>query len=276
MAENGRNFDSDRTLLMGVLNVTPDSFSDGGRYLDPGRAVERGLEMVAEGADIVDIGGESTRPGAGTVSERVELERVLPVIESLASRTDVPLSVDTRKPAVARRCVEAGAAVINDVEGLRDPDMVEVAAELGASVVVMHMRGTPATMQRDTAYADVVWEIREYLEARVAVARRAGIAEIAVDPGLGFGKSARQNFEVLARLREIADLGLPVLIGPSRKSFLGSLPSALPPEERLEGSLAAVAAGVMNGAGVVRVHDVSPCRRVLDVLDAVREESVAG
>ena len=276
MAENGRTFDSDRTLLMGVLNVTPDSFSDGGQYLDPGRAVERGLEMVANGADIVDVGGESTRPGAGTVSESAELERVLPVIESLASRTDVPLSVDTRKSAVARRCVEAGAAVINDVEGLRDPAMVEVAAELGASVVVMHMRGTPATMQRDTAYADVVTEIRDYLEARVAVARRAGIAEIAVDPGLGFGKSARQNFEILARLREIADLGLPVLIGPSRKSFLGSLPSALPPEERLEGSLAAVAAGVMNGAAVVRVHDVRPCRRVLDVLDAVREESVAG
>lgn len=255
---------------MGVLNVTPDSFSDGGRYMDPGRAVERGLEMAAEGADIVDVGGESTRPGAAPVSEEAEVRRVLPVIESLASRTEVPISVDTRKAAVARRCLLAGAAVLNDVGGLRDPAMAETAAELGASVVVMHMRGTPATMQRDTAYSDVVGEIRDYLEARADLARRSGIDEIAVDPGLGFGKSPQQNFEILAGLRTIVGIGLPVLIGPSRKSFLGSLPGALPPGERLEGTLAAVAAGVMRGAKVVRVHDVGPCRRVLDVLDAVK------
>ncbi len=261
---------------MGVLNVTPDSFSDGGRYLDPGRAVERGLQMIAEGADLLDVGGESTRPGAIPVSEETEIGRVLPVIESLASAADVPICIDTRKPTVARRCIEGGAAVVNDVGGLRDPAMVEVAAELRASVVVMHMRGTPQTMQRDTVYTDVVTEVRDYLSARALLARRAGIEEIAVDPGLGFGKSPRQNFEILARLRAVAQLGFPVLIGPSRKSFLGSLPSRLPTHERLEGTLAAVAAGVLNGAAIVRVHDVKPCRRVLEVVDAVREVSVEG
>ncbi len=271
-----RCFSASRTLLMGILNVTPDSFSDGGLYLDRRRAIERGIEMAGEGADIVDVGGESTRPGSAPVGEAEELRRVLPVVEALGRRIEVPISVDTQKPAVARRCLEAGAVILNDVGGLRDSAMAEVAAESGASVVLMHMRGTPATMQADTTYGDAVSEIRDFLEERARMARRAGIREIAVDPGLGFGKSARQNFEILGRLEAIADLGYPVLIGPSRKSFLGSLPGALTAGERLEGTLAAVAAGVLNGARIVRVHDVRPCRRVLEVLDAVTEAARAG
>lgn len=261
---------------MGILNVTPDSFSDGGDYLDPGMAVRRGLEMVAEGADFIDVGGESTRPGSAAISESEELRRVLPVVQEMAAHAGVPISIDTQKPGVARRCMQAGAVILNDIGGLRNPAMVEVPAEFGAAVVVMHMRGTPSTMQRDTDYADLVMDIREYLERRAAVARRAGVEEVAVDPGLGFGKTARQNFAILAELRRFEDTGYPVLIGPSRKSFLGSLPSRLPTSERLEGTLAAVAAGVMNGARIVRVHDVRPCRRVLEVLDAVAEAGDAG
>ena len=186
---------------MGVLNVTPDSFSDGGCYLDPDLAVDRGLEMVSEGADILDVGGESTRPGAADVSEDAELGRVLPVVERVAAHTDVPVSIDTRKARVARLCVQRGAAIINDVSGLRDPAMVRVAAETGASVVLMHMRGTPATMQGNTEYEDVVLDVCAYLGSQAQAADRAGVREIAVDPGLGFGKTARQNFEILGRLR---------------------------------------------------------------------------
>lgn len=256
---------------MGVLNVTPDSFADGGRFLNAARAVRRGLEMVANGADMIDVGGESTRPGSSPVSEAEELRRVMPVLEGLVSRTEVPISIDTQKPGVARRCVRAGTAILNDIRGFRDPEMIEVAADSGASVILMHMRGKPATMQRDTSYADVVPEVAAFLGRQAAIVRQAGITEIAVDPGIGFGKSARQNFEIVARLREIAALGFPVLVGPSRKSFLGSLPSRLPVEERLEGTLAAAAAAAMNGARIVRVHNVRPCKRVLEVVDAIKE-----
>ena len=261
---------------MGILNITPDSFSDGGCYLDASRAVERGLAMVAEGADLIDIGGESSRPGSAPVTESEELARLMPVLESLRPRIDVPISIDTQKPGVARRSLEAGASIVNDIRGLRDPEMIEVAVESRASVVLMHMRGTPRTMQDDTAYGDVVSEIASFLEARATAAREAGIEEIAVDPGLGFGKTAEQNFEILARLQEIEALGHPVLIGPSRKSFLGSLPSGLPTGDRLEGTLAAVAVGVANGASIVRVHDVEPCRRVLEVVDAIGAVEHAG
>ena len=276
LTANGQHFRSNRTLLMGILNVTPDSFSDGGRYLDASRAVERGLEMVAEGADLIDIGGESSRPGSAPITEAEELARLMPVLKSLRAQTDVPISIDTQKPIVARRSLEAGASIVNDIRGLRDPEMMEVAAEGRASVVLMHMRGTPRTMQDDTAYVDVVTEIARFLEAQALAAREAGIDEIAVDPGLGFGKSAEQNFEILARLKEIEALGHPVLIGPSRKSFLGSLPSGLPTENRLEGTLAAVAVGVANGASIVRAHDVEPCRRVLEVVDAIGAVKHAG
>ena len=261
---------------MGILNITPDSFSDGGCYLDASRAVERGLEMVAEGADFLDIGAESSRPGSAPVTESEELARLMPVLESLRRQIDVPISIDTQKPGVARRSLQAGASIVNDIRGLRDPEMRSVAVEGRASVVLMHMRGTPRTMQDDTAYGDVVAEIARFLEAQVAAAREAGVEEIAVDPGLGFGKAAEQNFEILARLKEIEALGHPVLIGPSRKSFLGSLPSGLPAGDRLEGTLAAVAVGVANGASIVRVHDVEPCRRVLEVVDAIGAVEHAG
>ncbi len=261
---------------MGILNVTPDSFSDGGRFEDVARAVRRGLEMVANGADMVDVGGESTRPGSSPVSEAEELRRVMPVLEELAASTEVPISIDTQKPGVARRCVRAGAAILNDIRGFRDPAMMEAAAAGGASVILMHMRGEPATMQRDTSYSDVVREVAAFLRGRAAAVRHAGVREIALDPGIGFGKSVRQNFEIIARLQEIAALGFPVLVGPSRKSFLGGLPSRLPVGQRLEGTLAAVAAAAMNGARIVRVHDVRPCKRVLEVVDAVKEAGRAG
>ncbi len=260
---------------MGILNVTPDSFSDGGRFARAAAAVDHALRMVDEGADMIDIGGESSRPGAEPVQEEEELARVAPVLEALAARVAVPLSVDTQKPGVARRCIECGASILNDIGGLRDPAMAEVAAKSGASVVLMHMRGTPASMQRDTSYRDVVAEVRGFLASQAAAAERSGVAEVAVDPGLGFGKSPRQNFEILARLPELTGLRWPMLIGPSRKSFLGSLPSRLPVGERLEGTLAAVAAGVLRGARIVRVHDVQPCRRLLEAVDAMRGASDA-
>ncbi len=258
---------------MGALNVTPDSFWNGGRFLSPTDAVDRALKMVDEGADIIDIGGESSRPGAQPTTAAEEAARVLPVIEALAARLDTPLSIDTYKPAVARRCVNAGAAIVNDIRGLIDPAMLETAAETGVSVILMHMRGEPRTMQQDTAYNDVVAEVREFLLRRAAAARAAGVAEIAIDPGIGFGKTAKQNFEMLARLREFVTPDYPLLVGPSRKSFLGSLPSRLPVEERLEGTLAAVAAAVLGGAKIVRVHDVKPCRRVLETVDAIRAKA---
>ena len=261
---------------MGILNVTPDSFSDGGRYLDVGAAVERGVRMVEDGADIIDVGGESSRPGSQSVSEAEELDRALPVVEALSQRVQAPISVDTVKPGVAKRCLESGACIVNDIRGLQDPQMLSVAAEARAGVVIMHMRGDPATMQQDTTYGDVVAEVRSFLEVQAALAEEAGIGEIAVDPGLGFGKSPRQNFEILARLDEFQSLGHPILVGPSRKSFLGSLPGGLGVEERLEGTLAAVAVAIANGAGVVRVHDVKECRRAVDVADAIREATDAG
>ena len=266
-------FRSEKTLLMGVLNVTPDSFWDGGRFPSADAAVDRALRMIDEGADIIDVGGESSRPGAAPTPQAEEEARVLPVVEALARRADTPISVDTYKPETARRCLNAGAAIVNDIRGMTDPAMQAAAAEAGASVILMHMRGEPRTMQQDTAYGDVVAEIRQFLLRQAAAAHAAGVAEIAVDPGIGFGKTARQNFEILARLRELATPDYPLAVGPSRKSFLGSLASRLPVEERLEGTLAAAAAAALNGAKIVRVHDVKPCRRVLETVDAIRGAS---
>lgn len=259
-----------QTLVMGVVNVTPDSFSDGGRFLRSDDAVAQALRLAEEGADYLDIGGESSRPGADEVSEQEELDRVAPVIERVVREVDVPVSIDTYKPRVAAECLVLGAGVVNDITGLEDPEMVRVVAEAGAGVVIMHMRGRPQTMQRDVQYGDLVQEIRSFLEERAARARDAGIERIVIDPGIGFGKTAAHNFELLRRLGEFASLGLPILVGPSRKSFLGSLPSGLPPEERLEGTLAAVAVSVMNGAAIVRVHDVAETKRVVEAVDAIR------
>lgn len=277
-----RTFDlGARTHIMGILNVTPDSFSDGGEYADPTRAVERGLEMVWEGADFIDVGGESTRPrgaaygdGAKDVSAEEELARVIPVIRELASRTGAPISVDTTKSEVARAALEAGALIVNDVSGFaRDPGMPEVIGRAGASAVVMHMRGTPQTMQADTAYGDLFGEIAEILRKAVEVGRRHGITQMFVDPGIGFGKNTRDNYRLIAGLSRFASLQAPILIGPSRKAFLGAA-LELPPGERLEGTLAAVTASILAGAHVVRVHDVRAARRAAVVADAVRAAAV--
>ena len=256
---------------MGVLNVTPDSFSDGGRFLRTEDAVRQGVRMAEEGADIIDVGGESSRPGSDPVAEQEELDRVAPVIEELGHAVDVRLSIDTYKPSVAAACLRLGATMVNDITGLEDAAMIDAAVDHGAATVVMHMRGRPKTMQQDVAYDDVVGEVRAFLAERAQRARDAGVEEVIVDPGIGFGKTGAHNFEILGRLDEIASLGFPVLVGPSRKSFLGSLPSNLPPAERLEGTLAAVVVSVMKGASMVRVHDVREARRALEVVDAILE-----
>jgi dihydropteroate synthase len=258
---------------MGVLNLTPDSFSDGGRFLDPGAAVARALALAEEGADILDVGGESTRPGAPPVPVAEEIRRVVPVLERLrAAGFRVPVSVDTSKPEVARAALAAGAAMVNDVTALADPALAAVVAEAGVPVVLMHMRGTPRDMQERAAYRDVVAEVREELAAALARAVGAGIdpARVVLDPGIGFAKSAAQSLEILARLRELAALGRPVLVGPSRKSFIGHVTGAAV-GDRLPGTLAAVAAAVLNGAAFVRVHDVAAARQAARVAAAVRD-----
>lgn len=259
-----------RTLVMGILNVTPDSFSDGGRFATPEEAVEEARRLIAEGADIIDVGGESTRPGAAPVAEQVELERVLPVVELLALDPRIRVSIDTMKPRVAAACLEAGATLVNDVSGLADAEMARVAAAAGAGVVIMHMRGTPQTMRQHAVYRDVMGEIIEELRPRVERAREAGVREIYVDPGIGFAKTPAQSLEALRRLGELRALGCPILAGPSRKSFLGVLPGMEEVGERLEGTIAAAVIAAWNGASILRVHDVRAVRRALSVVDAVR------
>ena len=236
---------------MGVLNVTPDSFSDGGRFLDRDAAIAHGLDLVADGADVVDVGGESTRPGADDVPADVELGRVIPVVSALSGH--VRVSIDTRKAEVAAAAVEAGASLINDVSASLWP----VAAATGAGWVAMHMRGTPATMQDDPQYSDVVGEVRDFLEGRAAQARADGVHEIWIDPGIGFGKTIEHNLSVLGDLSAIVELGLPVLVGTSRKGFLGRLMGGAGPDDRLEGSIATAVWAMTQGAAMVRVHDVA-------------------
>jgi dihydropteroate synthase len=256
--------------LMGVVNVTPDSFSDGGLFLDPEAAIAHGHELVEQGAAILDIGGESTRPGAEPVEEAVELARVLPVIEGLAE-AGAAISVDTSKAAVAAAALDAGAEIVNDVTALRgDPEMGAICAKRGATVVLMHMAGTPRTMQESPAYDDVVAEVRAFLTERLEAAIAAGIAEerIWLDPGIGFGKTAEHNMELLRRLGELADLGRPLLVGASRKSFIGKVDGSSP-GERLGGTIAASVLAAAEGAEVLRVHDVAEARQALAVATAV-------
>lgn len=262
----------ERTVVMGVLNVTPDSFYDGGRYAERESAVRRALQMVEEGADIIDIGGESTRPGSQPVSEEEELRRVLPVIEAVRARVDVPISIDTTKSRVAQRALQAGACMVNDISGLGfDPRMAEVVAQAGALCCLMHIQGTPQTMQKNPHYDDVVHDISAYFAERLALAERAGIPRqnIWLDPGIGFGKTVEHNLQILRRLREFTVFGLPILIGTSRKSFIGKVLGDLPPEDRLEGTAATVAVAILNGANAVRVHDVQAMVRVARMVDAV-------
>jgi dihydropteroate synthase len=260
-----------RTAIMGIVNVTPDSFSDGGAWLDPDAAIAHGLALAAEGADILDVGGESTRPGSAPVSEQEELRRVVPVIRGLAAGTAVPISVDTTKAAVAAEALAAGATIVNDVSALRfDPELGGVVARAGAALVLMHMQGEPRTMQQAPHYADLLGEVRAELAAALARAGAAGVdpALVLVDPGIGFGKSLEHNLELLERLDALAPLGRPLLVGPSRKSFIGRVLD-VPPAERLEGTIAACCLAADRGAHVVRVHDVAPVRRALAVADAI-------
>jgi len=260
-----------RPLVVGIVNVTPDSFSDGGAFFDPDRAIEQGLTLAAEGADILDIGGESTRPGAGPVTEADERERVVPVIEVLADELDIPLSVDTMKPVVARASLEAGAAIINDVTGFRDPAMIAVAAEYKAGVIVMHMQGTPATMQKDPRYEDVTREVGEFFGQRIAALTASGLPEenICLDPGIGFGKTLEHNLELLANLGSFARFGRPICLGVSRKGFIGTI-CKRPVEERLAGSLAVACFAADRGhAQLLRVHDVAATRDTMLLLDRI-------
>lgn len=263
-----------RSLVMGIVNVTPDSFSDGGRFLAIDAAVAHGLELVRQGADLLDIGGESTRPGSQPVACEEELRRVVPVVAALAKATDVPLSIDTSKAEVARACLDAGAHVINDVTGLTgDPGMVAVARDFGAGVVVMHMQGTPATMQIAPHYDDVVNDLFQYFADRLKLLTRAGLAleTIAIDPGIGFGKTRDHNIALLAHLARFRALGRPLCLGVSRKGFLGRLLDR-PVEERLAGSLAAAAFGLAQGsAQILRVHDVAPTRDLVRVWEVLSQ-----
>ncbi len=258
----------DKTIIMGVLNVTPDSFSDGGRYLDPRAASDRALAMVNEGADIIDVGGESARPGSEAISVAEEIRRVLPVIESITLRGSTPISIDTCKHEVADAALSAGATIVNDISGLRhDPEIATVVARHQAGLVLMHMRGSSATMQQDTSYDDLISEVVEFLGRAATRAEAAGVKKqlIMVDPGIGFGKDVRGNLELLKAVgRLAAELDKPVLVGASRKSFIGKLTGA-EVDQRLPGSLAAACAAVINGAAAVRVHDVAATRQAVDV-----------
>ncbi len=267
----------ERTLVMGVLNITPDSFSDGGAYLNSEAAIARALQLEQEGADIVDIGGESTRPGATPISSEEELRRILPVIQVLRGKLRIPMSVDTRRAEVAEAVLAAGAEILNDVSGLRmDPRLAEFARSARVPLILMHMRGTPQIMQRGPFARDVVRDALAGLREAVARAKRAGLAkaQLLLDPGIGFGKKHEQNFEILARLPEFARLGCPIVVGTSRKEFLGKALAieggpSVPPDERLLGTAATVTGSILGGAHIVRVHDVAEMVRVARVADAI-------
>jgi dihydropteroate synthase len=263
---------SERALVMGVVNVTPDSFSDGGQFLDPAAAITHGRGLIDEGADLVDLGAESTRPGSSSVPAAEQLRRLMPVVQALAG-AGATISIDTASAEVARESLAAGAHVVNDVTALGDPSMASVVASAGAGLVLMHMQGTPATMQQAPHYDDVAREVREFLEARLAVAGTAGVAAecVALDPGIGFGKTLEHNLELIARLDQLAALGRPIVLGASRKSFLGKLLGGAPVDERGEGGLAAAAIAVFLGARIIRTHDVAATVPVVRVAAAARQ-----
>ncbi len=266
----GGELDLSRARIMGIVNITPDSFSDGGRYLDPDAACRRAERLILEGADLLDLGGESTRPGSDPVPAEEEIARVVPVIGEIA-KLGVPVSIDTSKAEVARAALEAGAVIVNDVTALGDPAMATLVAETGAGLVLMHMLGRPKTMQTDPVYADLIGEVGAFLVERRARAEAAGVERdrILLDPGIGFGKRLEHNLTLLARLPELASLGSPVLVGASRKRFLSTLTGVSEPEDRVAGSVAAAVAARMRGAAVLRVHDVAATREGLAVADAV-------
>ena len=256
---------------MGIVNVTPDSFSDGGLYLDPDRAISHGIELASQGADMIDIGGESTKPGSKPLALDEELRRVIPVIEGLSAKVNVPLSIDTHRSAVAERAIEAGAEMINDISGLKfDRRMAHVAATHDVPVVLMHIKGTPEFMQVDVHYNCLLTEIMEYLEQSIEMAEEAGVdpTKIIIDPGIGFGKTAEHNLKIIRHLPELKSLGKPILLGTSRKSFIGKILNA-DVNQRFEGTLASISAAIMNGANILRVHDLGPTRKAAQIVDAI-------
>ena len=259
-------------LIMGILNVTPDSFSDGGLFQSGDQALRRAEEMVREGAHLLDVGGESTRPGAREVSAEEEIDRVIPIVQALRDRVGVPISIDTRKAAVAREAIAAGAEVVNDVSALGDPEMAAVVSSHAVGVVLMHMRGNPESMQRDPHYDDVVREVGDELKGAAQRAREAGIdrGRIVLDPGIGFAKTAAHNLELIARLAELCGLGYPIMLGVSRKAFIGRLLGNADPSERTIGTAAACVAGLLHGARIFRVHDVRVVREALTIGEAIR------
>ena len=263
--------DNRKTLIMGILNVTPDSFSDGGKYINSQIAVDYALKMENEGADIIDIGGESTKPGAKPVAIEEELKRIIPVIKGIRKISNVVISIDTYKSNVADKAIKVGANIINDISGLQfDNDMIRLAAELQVPVIVMHMLGNPQNMQNDPSYNNLMDELIFFFQERVDLMTSNGILKnnIILDPGIGFGKTVEHNFTIIRELNRIVDLGFPVLTGPSRKSFIGHTLN-LPPEERIEGTIAAVTAAIMNGSRIVRVHDVNKISRVVNVTEKI-------
>jgi len=270
---DGTEFSFERTRIMGIINVTPDSFAGDGTGGDPDRAVERAVAMEKQGADIIDIGGESTRPGAEPVDEGTELKRVIPVIRAVADKVDIPISIDSRKPTVARAAIESGARIVNDISGLFNREMIDLCARERVPVVLMHMKGDPKTMQDKPQYDDAVGEIMAYLSHRVEDAVAGGIEEqqIAVDPGIGFGKRLEDNLEILRRLAEFKTLGRPIVVGASRKRFIENI-TGLPVEERLEGSIGAACAAALNGANIIRCHDVKETKRALQIVDAIKSQ----
>lgn len=271
-----RTFDfSKRTYVMGILNVTPDSFSDGGKFLSVDTACKHAMDMIEQGADIIDVGGESTRPKGvygetNNVSVDEELRRVIPVIQRLASSTDVIISIDTTKSVVADEALKAGASIVNDISGLKfDERIADVTAKHHATLVVMHIQGTPETMQQHPSYVDVVAEVKSELRISVEKAKQAGVRNIIIDPGIGFGKNLEHNLTLLKHLQEFQELGHPIMIGTSRKGFIGTILNTAV-DQRLEGTAATVAVSIMNGANIIRVHDVKEMKRVASVVDAIK------
>jgi dihydropteroate synthase len=269
---------SKKTYIMGILNVTRDSFSDGGLYFDKSEAIKRAFQMVEDGADIIDIGGESTRPGSEPITIEEELRRTIPVIEVLSKEVDVPISIDTYKSAVAKKALDAGASMVNDISGLRfDPEMPKVVSAYKVPVVIMHIKGTPKDMQQNPVYEALIPEITDCLRDCIRLAIESGVSEdkIIIDPGIGFGKTFNHNLEIINNLHEFTLLEKPILIGLSRKAFIGKILGDAPVTDRLEGTAAAVAISIMNGANIVRVHDVKEMVKVAKVTDAIKNLSIS-
>ncbi len=252
---------------MGVLNVTPDSFSDGGLYIKKELAIKRAKQMIEEGADIIDVGGESSRPGADPVSEKEELKRVIPIIKALKD-INAPISIDTYKPEVAKQAIANGASIINDITGLENDKMAKLAGDTNTPVIIMHMKGTPKTMQDDTNYQDIINEIKEFFKERIEKAKHYNINTIILDPGIGFGKTVEQNLTIIKHLNEFTELG-PILLGTSRKSFIGKI-SNLPENKRLEGTIASCVIGANNGAKILRVHDIKEIKQAIQITDEIK------